>query len=536
MKNMNPIFSLKNFRSFDEDGANFELAPITVLTGRNSAGKSSLVKALMLLSDQSTGADMVKGILDNNRHQPSSVLITTSSELKLGGFTSVINEQTPDGSLSLSYRIWSEYLREEVVCKRTFRKKKGVLNEGVLSVFTIEKTNGDIIYKAIPETYLECFNFGGKFEECEVEHLEEEEHFELIEDNYRQFVLACLYHKYSKSINDEEKSSKKMDDAEKRQVEEYKRQQKELQKQMGTVLPEDYDERIIEQWNSKYWNTLFKSDFLERKYLRNRTDEEREKDDKDLFTTLVINEIVNPWFLKSMVSIDSSTNEIQRAYNVESHDKFSKLLNAFIQSQSSSSYKSGSFTNKWLQRFHIGDSIEIVGTDEGLGVKAYLEKNGKKMLLADEGYGITQLISILLQIELIIKKHRYYDEMNDKFYNLPHVICIEEPEVHLHPEYQSWLAEMFVEAYQNHDTHFIIETHSEYLIRKLQVMVADKENKLTPNDVSLNYVEKDENGISHNRQIKIQEDGFLGDSFGPGFFDEATDLSLGLYKIKMGEL
>jgi AAA15 family ATPase/GTPase len=35
MKNTNPIFSLKNFRSFGEEGADFELAPITVLTGCN---------------------------------------------------------------------------------------------------------------------------------------------------------------------------------------------------------------------------------------------------------------------------------------------------------------------------------------------------------------------------------------------------------------------------------------------------------------------------------------------------------------------
>ena len=54
-KNMNPVFSLKNFRSFGEDGADFELAPITVLTGCNSAGKSSLVKALMLLSSGAEG-------------------------------------------------------------------------------------------------------------------------------------------------------------------------------------------------------------------------------------------------------------------------------------------------------------------------------------------------------------------------------------------------------------------------------------------------------------------------------------------------
>ena len=86
---------------------------------------------------------------------------------------------------------------------------------------------------------------------------------------------------------------------------------------------------------------------------------------------------------------------------------------------------------------------------------------------------------------------------------------------------------------RKYNIHFIIETHSEYLIRKLQVMVADKENALIPNDVSLNYVEKDEEGISHNRQINVLEDGRLSEPFGPGFFDEATDLSMRLLKMKM---
>lgn len=39
MNKPNPIFSLKNFRSFGNEGADFELAPITILTGCNSAGK-----------------------------------------------------------------------------------------------------------------------------------------------------------------------------------------------------------------------------------------------------------------------------------------------------------------------------------------------------------------------------------------------------------------------------------------------------------------------------------------------------------------
>ena len=57
MKKTNPIFSLKNFRSFGEEDADFELAPITVLTGCNSAGKSSMAKALMLLSQMPNRAE-----------------------------------------------------------------------------------------------------------------------------------------------------------------------------------------------------------------------------------------------------------------------------------------------------------------------------------------------------------------------------------------------------------------------------------------------------------------------------------------------
>ena len=83
---------------------------------------------------------------------------------------------------------------------------------------------------------------------------------------------------------------------------------------------------------------------------------------------------------------------------------------------------------------------------------------------------------------------------------------------------------MFVEAYQEYNIHFIIETHSEYLIRKLQVMIADKDNSLTSNDVSLNYVEKDENGVSTNRKIEILKDGRLSEPFGTGFFDESKNL------------
>ena len=43
-------FGLKNFRIFKEY-TYFDFAPITILTGPNSSGKSSLIKALRLLKD-----------------------------------------------------------------------------------------------------------------------------------------------------------------------------------------------------------------------------------------------------------------------------------------------------------------------------------------------------------------------------------------------------------------------------------------------------------------------------------------------------
>jgi hypothetical protein len=65
------------------------------------------------------------------------------------------------------------------------------------------------------------------------------------------------------------------------------------------------------------------------------------------------------------------------------------------------------------------------------------------------------------------------------------------------------------------------------------VLVANKENELLANDVSLNYVEKDVSGVSTNRKIGIKDDGTLMDSFGEGFYDEAGGLSRQLFKLSM---
>jgi AAA15 family ATPase/GTPase len=47
----NPKFTINNFRIFDKPQT-FELAPITILTGPNNSGKSSMVKSLLLMKNE----------------------------------------------------------------------------------------------------------------------------------------------------------------------------------------------------------------------------------------------------------------------------------------------------------------------------------------------------------------------------------------------------------------------------------------------------------------------------------------------------
>ena len=533
MNKMNPVFSLRNFRSFGEEGADFELAPITVLTGCNSAGKSSLVKALMLLSNQPKEASWSSRTYDIHRNSPTTELNISTKSLMLGQFNKVINDKSEGQKFEFSYRLWSDCLQEEVIVKRLFVPKKDILNNAKLCHFTIEKTDGTLIY--------EISDFGELVPN-------DKENFDTIEENYKRFiaVIDFLWAKADYALFVEEgseESQNKDGSIENEDITEIVKQHlttacDNLKKL--NIQVECYSKKTIDQWNDHYRNPFNKTQ-LHTIIEKRLSNEEKEEEKRHSFMSLLVNEVVRPSFTKVSEYINSSSALINRLYSIEDENKMSKALRLWNERISYFRYvledgysilkRPGGFLNKWIKKFHIGDSIEIEGTTEGVGILVYLVKDGKKCLLADEGYGITQLVSLLLQIDNCILLALGPD--SDGQYIYPNkMICVEEPEVHLHPKYQSLLADMFVEAYKKYNIRFIIETHSEYLIRKLQVMVADKENTLTPNDVSLNYVEKDECGLSHNRQIKILADGGLSNSFGAGFFDEADTLAIQLFRTK----
>jgi len=72
--------SINNFRVFANE-ANFKISPLTILTGTNSSGKSSFIKALKLLVRSYEKSGLRK-------------LEIMETDLKLGGFNSILNSKS----------------------------------------------------------------------------------------------------------------------------------------------------------------------------------------------------------------------------------------------------------------------------------------------------------------------------------------------------------------------------------------------------------------------------------------------------------
>jgi predicted ATPase len=178
-------------------------------------------------------------------------------------------------------------------------------------------------------------------------------------------------------------------------------------------------------------------------------------------------------------------------------------------------------SKKYLQEiqtiFELPGEI-IIESVESTAVIIYIKTEDRKINLADLGFGFSQLVPIILRIL----------ESPENA-----TLIIEEPEANLHPKLQSKLADFFVISKKYYPSiSFIIETHSEYFIRKLQYLTAKKE---IGTDQTIIYYFNDDKYVTEKepkvKSIEITETGGLTDTFGQGFFDEITKLQFDLLKL-----
>lgn len=237
--------------------------------------------------------------------------------------------------------------------------------------------------------------------------------------------------------------------------------------------------------------------------------------------------------------------ENARSYHAGTNSPFIILLKAYYYSE----YGNRHFLNKYLRKFDIGDQLEVQYNFKYQSLSVFILSKDQdnpqlaplKRELVDYGYGIKQLVQILLQISVLAQNNKNrepeFDDYGDEKINIyydPSLLIIEEPETNLHPKWQSVLAEMFLEAMKKYNIQFIIETHSEYLIRRFQTLVADKAMNAT--DIAVFYLRNPQKISPDRKQVECLQVGVDGSldykKFDGGFVDVSDGLELNLLNIQ----
>lgn len=139
--------------------------------------------------------------------------------------------------------------------------------------------------------------------------------------------------------------------------------------------------------------------------------------------------------------------------------------------------------------------------------------------LCDTGEGYTQVLPVLVALARACTGG-------------PRLVCLEQPELHLHTRAQEVLAKSLVNAVKNDaKPHLLLETHSEVLLRSVQLAIAKKE--IAADLVRVYWVEAAKDGTSDAVAVDFNELGRPTNSALTGAFDEAIRLGQQLARLHL---
>lgn len=170
--------------------------------------------------------------------------------------------------------------------------------------------------------------------------------------------------------------------------------------------------------------------------------------------------------------------------------------------------------SNWIYE-DFGFGIEISANHGHASIYILDIDNQEKINITDTGFGISQILPILIEIWEQLKSKSAISRV----FSIPSIIIIEQPELHLHPRMQFKTGELFCKAIRiarenKIDLRIIIETHSKEIIDSIGKSI-EKET-ITKDDASIYIVDK-RNDINL-KESKFDKSGYLTE-WPYGFFD-----------------
>lgn len=579
MKNKNVKFTVSNFRVFEKT-QNFELSPITLLIGPNNSGKSTLVKALNFFKVSETH-EIVNFFLEtklDRRHSSSmkSLLANDQEPLEIVTELEVFTNKFFQVQMKYGANIGGlTYFKlgyqGEVLHTLEYREiEDGVANGEIEHVLkfnylsfnfrVLRQLLADLVddfsiseasrytFKFLEEIQIDKSFYQDVFENKELNEKQKQDRVEELKKlmNEEFFVLRSTDEKLPVTANEMETliqfQNELLSDNEYILDEHIKREN--LQEQYGKFNTSDRDFKSDFEVDFQFWSECL------RLILQFKMEQISSRLDVTFSPlTHIFNEGLIPWLVKNVRSAHQNASRVveipsvksvkQKYFNLSSPDDsyLSEVVKELhFRDPVEPELSDLMYVQKWIKKFGIGQHISTKSINKDIYELYVTLRNGKEVNTADMGFGVSQIIS------LILTPLKYYTAVysgefkpKPKYRDSIPTFYLEEPESNLHPNWQSLLIELIVDMNKTFGMRFIIETHSEYMIRKLQNLSFDDESKETVQNTKVIYfrgTEDFENDPSNNKrkcyEIKIDENGMLSRPFGPGFYDEAGKLTLNL--------
>ena len=503
-------FSGCNYKAFKE--FKIELKPLTILLGANSCGKSAILNSFFIISQS----------IDSSS-QSGTPLRLNGNRVGMGEALNVIKDKNPENELSFSFEVDDLERTKDIInsLKRDCVEAHFTLARYLFQRLRHEKrlnTSLGPIMDILDDLYYRADSYNTNQLKSIAQKItsilrEFRKNFD-IKDNPRQGIPSNVYNfankvsfkKISECLTQVLPISSLKLAAKKITLKfKYHPKDKELYVSECLLLNEQ-QETIFSLAIDVRGDISLKSDVVDNNILRlSRKDFKKLVNLKSLiifdndrggFSShhQYVNDLNNPLAVYLSRVVGASLREIKMSFSGQNVNHVSPLrafpqryylldkaiyhkqLNAMDGTELAEILKNRpdikKSINELMIKFNITVEVEKVND---IIHKITVLQESVKLELTDVGFGISQVLPILVQA--------FLSPSNS-------ITIIEQPEIHLHPKMQAWLTDALIHIAMNNDKIFIMETHSDALVRRLRLRIVDEDSGLTDNHVAIYYLER----------------------------------------------